>query len=113
MEQDGRESVDPIQLRRWLRGLHEPRHEVVQRVGRAFGWPPGYIEDPDMGYPPPQDKAWLDLTIRNLDANGQKVLAALNDPACAEYLAHALEQYRDLEERMRAMRIEELRGEVG
>lgn len=104
MDEDGHEAVDPIQLRRWLQGKHEPRHEIIRRVERAFGWPPGYIEDPQMGYPPPHDRAWLDLTIRNLDDNGRRVLAALNDPACAEYLAKALDQYRALAARMREYR---------
>jgi hypothetical protein len=87
-----------------LKGKHAPRHEAIRRVERAFGWPPGYIEDPDLGYPVTNDRAWLDLTIRNLDDNGKRVLAALNDPACAEYLAKALEQYRALEARMREYR---------
>lgn len=115
MEGDGHGYVDPIQLRRWLKGLHDPRHEVVQRVGRVFGWPPGYIEDPEMPYPPPHDSAWLALTIRSLDDNGKRVLSSLSDPACAEYLAKALDQYRQLEERMRELRARELheRGETG
>lgn len=99
--EDGRGEVDPVQLRRWLKGKHEPRWEIIERIGRAFGWPPGYVQDPEMGYPPPADRAWLDLTIRNLDDNGKRVLSALSDPACAEHLAHALEQYRALERRMR------------
>ena len=38
------------------------------------------------------------------DDNGKKVLAALSDPAAAEYLMRALQQFRELEQRMRQHR---------
>lgn len=100
MEGDGRGTVDPQQLRKYLKGVHAPRHETVARIGRVFGWPPGYIEDEAMPYPPTTHDAYLELTVRNLDANGRKVLAALSDAACAEYLARAVDQFQSLRERM-------------
>jgi hypothetical protein len=104
MERDGRGPIDPSLLRKWMCGRHAPRAEIIQRVARALGWPPGYIDDDEMPYPPPHDQSWLALTLRALDDNGKKVLAALSDPAAAEYLMRALQQFRDLEARMRQHR---------
>lgn len=99
---DGAGWVDPLQLRRYLRGKHAPREGLLVRIARVFGWPPEFLYRPDLPYGLANDrnKDWALMTLRSLDADGVRIVNALADDAARAHLRKALEQYEDLRARI-------------
>jgi len=96
---------DEENTRRWLLGKATPRDGIVAKIAEAIGWPYALLTDTTVGYvfdvERKHNTSWLKATLRELDDNGRKVVAALSDPSAAEYLATMLEQYKALRQKMR------------
>lgn len=96
---------NPENVRRWMRGDVNPREGVLVKIADLFGWPVDYLHRPNLPWPPPKGREeWAVSVVQGLDANGLKVVGALADRACAQYLAKALDQYDALLKQIEEMR---------
>lgn len=96
---------DAENLRRWLRGEVNPREGVLVKIADLFGWPVDYLHRPNLPWPPPRGREeWAVAVLQGLDANGQRVVAALSDRGASLYLAKALDQYDALLRQLEEMR---------
>lgn len=95
-------------IRKWLCAEREPREGIVAKIAAAIGWPLDLLTDPKVPYllevQRQTNLAWLKATLKDLDENGKKVVAALSDPQAAAFLAAQLDQYRAIRRNAREAR---------
>jgi hypothetical protein len=92
---DGSGPCDAMQLRRYIRGLHEPREGLLARIAKVFGWPAEFLYRKDMPYGSSEKRGrdWAAMVLRSLDADGMRIVNALSDLGAREHLRRALDQY--------------------
>lgn len=86
---------NPNNVRRWVKGMHEPPPKALKAIADTLGWPLAYLLDDRQPYPPPRDESWVEEILYETRPTKDvlELMSWLKDPEAREAMTMGLRIY--------------------